>query len=83
LKYLNLKNINRVYNKASFEIPFSGWLGFFIEFELKGIEGKVIKLSTETNIIPSFYPFDDCFKEKCRFLSSKIFFTFEPQKKFF
>jgi hypothetical protein len=63
---LNIENFFIIFDiKASLEIPFSGWLGFFIEFEFKGVEGKVLKLSTETNIIPSFYPFDDCYKEKC------------------
>ena len=52
--------------QASFLTPIDVWLGFFIEFQFQNIDNTVLKLTTETNIIPDVYPFKDCFKEACK-----------------
>ena len=47
------------------ERPTSGWLGFFMEFTFPGLQGSVNIVTTETNIVPEFYPFEDCTKLSC------------------
>lgn len=45
--------------------PTTGWLGFFLEFSFQGLHGSVNKVTTEINIIPEWYPFEDCTKLSC------------------
>jgi hypothetical protein len=51
--------------EASFEIPLSGWLAFFTQFTFIGPDSSVHVITTETNIIPEIFPFEDCFMQEC------------------
>lgn len=51
--------------EAAFEYPLNRWLGFFIQFTFQGLENSLLQVSTETNVIPDLYPFEDCYKEGC------------------
>lgn len=62
-------NVNATRSKAIyeavFEYPITGWLGFFIQFSFPGLENSMLQVSTETNVIPNIYPFDDCYRDSC------------------
>lgn len=45
--------------------PSNGWLGFFFEFSFPGLHGSINKVTTETNIVPEWYPYEDCSKLSC------------------
>lgn len=51
--------------KAAFLKPIGGWLGFFIQFSFASVDSSVILATTETNVIPETYPFDDCTLDSC------------------
>jgi hypothetical protein len=51
--------------EVAFERPISGWFGFFLQFSFKGVDYSANTITTETNIIPETYPFDDCTLESC------------------
>lgn len=53
-----------IYSK-SFERPRNLWLGFFLEFSFQGLQGSKNVVTTEINIIPEFYPFEDCTRSNC------------------
>ncbi len=46
--------------------PIGGWLGFFIQLSFKSIENSVIQVTTEANIVPETWPFEDCTLDGCR-----------------
>ena len=54
-------------------MPLDVWLGFFIEFQFENMKNTILKLTTETNIIPNIYPFKDCFKEACKIFDTCYF----------
>jgi hypothetical protein len=56
---------DRIVYKAAFLKPISGWLGFYFQFSFAGLESSVLEVSTEANIIPETYPFDDCTLDSC------------------
>ncbi|CAF0836916.1 unnamed protein product [Adineta ricciae] len=47
------------------ENPKSGWEGFLIQVNFPGLDGTVLELTTETQIIPDTYPTGDCHGEQC------------------
>lgn len=49
----------------AFERPTSGWLGFYLEFTFPSLQGSINLVTTETNIIPEFYPYEDCTRLSC------------------
>lgn len=51
--------------RTTFLKPISGWLAFFIQLSFEGIENSVIEITTEANVIPETYPFDDCTLASC------------------
>ena len=51
--------------KAAFPKPIQGWLAFFIQFNFPSVEESVIVVTTEANIIPETYPFEDCTLDGC------------------
>ncbi|CAF0930838.1 unnamed protein product [Brachionus calyciflorus] len=57
-------------NAITFEIAFNKpsnyWLGFFLQFNFKTIDSSDNIVTTETNIIPEVYPFEDCTRESCK-----------------
>lgn len=50
---------------AAFPKPIVGWLGFFIQFNFPSVENSVIVVTTEANIVPETYPFEDCTLTGC------------------
>ncbi len=42
------------------ENPLSGWEAFFIQANFPGLDGTVLELTTNTQIIPDTYPIGDC-----------------------
>lgn len=51
--------------ETAFKKPFNGWLGFFLQFNFKGLDYSVNIVTTETNIIPETFPFEDCSRQSC------------------
>ena len=51
--------------QIAFKNPPYGWLGFFIAFSFPGLQDTVLQVTTETNVIPEYYPFADCSGENC------------------
>lgn len=51
--------------EVAFQKPIDGWFAFFLEFSFKGVDFTSNTVTTETNIIPEFYPFDDCTLSSC------------------
>lgn len=45
--------------------PAAGWVGFFLQFSFAGVEYSTNVITTETNIIPETYPFEDCTGDSC------------------
>ena len=45
--------------------PLSGWFGFFMQLSFPGVEGAESIVTTETNIIPETFPYEDCYREGC------------------
>lgn len=56
---------DKINYEAAFLIPFDHWLGFFIQFTFSGLEDSSLQVTTETNIIPEYYPFEDCTFDSC------------------
>lgn len=50
---------------ATFANPDYGWLGYFIQMSFPSIESSMFVITTETNIIPETYPFEDCTLDSC------------------
>lgn len=59
-------NSNSVLYEIAFEKPLNKWLGFFLQFNFKSLENSVNIVTTETNIIPEFFPHEDCSRETCK-----------------
>ena len=51
--------------EIAFPKPISGWFGFFLQLSFPGVDGAESILTTETNIIPETFPFEDCYREGC------------------
>lgn len=49
-----------------FEMPKKLFLGFYLEFSFKGADKTINIVNTEVNIIPEYYPFDDCSGKNCQ-----------------
>ncbi|RNA29690.1 autocrine proliferation repressor A-like [Brachionus plicatilis] len=49
----------------SFERSKKSWLGFFMEFSFQGLQRSVNVVTTEVNIVPEFYPHEDCTRSNC------------------
>ncbi|RMZ97242.1 autocrine proliferation repressor A-like [Brachionus plicatilis] len=56
---------SEIFYEIAFKKPYSGWLGFFLQFNFKGLDYSVNVVTTETNIVPETFPFDDCSRESC------------------
>ena len=41
------------------------WKGFFLEFEFPYLDKNYLVVTTETNIVPEWYPFPDCYGVGC------------------
>jgi len=52
--------------RAEFDFPFFGWKAFFIQMTFPGPNGTAIEFTTETNIIPDKFPFEDCVGHTCK-----------------
>jgi len=50
---------------AAFVNPLSGWLGFYFQLTFPGLEDTILEVSSEANIIPDIFPYDDCFQQDC------------------
>jgi len=48
------------YYRATFDNPAQGYLAFFIKATYTGPEGRVFTFTTEANIIPNNFPYEDC-----------------------
>lgn len=47
--------------------PSSKWIGFFIELSFpSGIGNNYLTVTTETNVIPEYYGYEDCYRESCQ-----------------
>lgn len=51
--------------EIAFPKPTDGWFGFFLEFSFRNLDNSVNIVTTETNVIPEFFPFEDCFSNEC------------------
>ncbi|XP_033119078.1 autocrine proliferation repressor protein A-like [Anneissia japonica] len=51
---------------AEFKNPLMGWSCFFIEATFPGKSNTTLTFTTEANIIPNVFPFDDCSGDDCR-----------------
>lgn len=60
------ENSKSVLYEIAFEKPLNKWLGFFLQFNFKSIENSVNIVTTETNIVPEFFPHEDCSRETCK-----------------
>lgn len=58
-------DIDQTVYEIAFEVPKKLYLGFYLEFSFKGIDETINIVNTEVNIIPEYYPFDDCFGKYC------------------
>ncbi len=52
--------------KVAFPRPIYGWFGFFFQLTFPGLENTVLEVSSQVNIIPETFPFDDCYREGCK-----------------
>jgi len=59
------KTENTIIYTAAFLKPYSGWLGFYFQLTFPGLEDTDLEITSETNIIPETFPFDDCYRESC------------------
>jgi hypothetical protein len=50
---------------AVFERGDFGYMGFFIDFVFDALDNTTLVITTETNIIPEYFPFPDCTLEAC------------------
>ena len=47
--------------------PSTKWIGFFIELSFpSGIDSNFLTVTTETNVIPEHYGYEDCYRESCQ-----------------
>ncbi|ELU12570.1 hypothetical protein CAPTEDRAFT_201616 [Capitella teleta] len=52
--------------RAEFEAPESGWIGFFVTVMFESeIDGRYIEFSTEPNIVPNTFGYEDCEGAEC------------------
>jgi hypothetical protein len=51
---------------VAFQVPLSGWQGFFFQLSFPGLDGTVLEVSSEVNIFPETFPFPDCFRDSCQ-----------------
>ena len=47
-------------------LPSDGWLAYEIQVSFPGLDNSVLQVSTQVNIIPETFPFNDCYKESCK-----------------
>ncbi|RNA06152.1 autocrine proliferation repressor A-like [Brachionus plicatilis] len=59
------ENENSISYEIVFQKPAEGWFGFFLEFSFKSLNNSVNIVTTETNVIPEFFPIEDCFSNEC------------------
>lgn len=59
------KKDNELIYSISFPRPTIYWLGFFLEFYFPGLQGTINIVTTEVNIIPEYYPYEDCTRTSC------------------
>lgn len=67
IKNLNIRTTtSKITYEAAYNYPLSGWMGFFVEFSFNGLENSVLTVTSETNVIPDTFPFEDCYGESCK-----------------
>jgi len=55
-----VENLGSGYYRAAFDNPAEGYLSFFIKMTFPGPEGGIFYFTTEANVIPETFPFEDC-----------------------
>jgi len=55
-----VENLGSGYYQAAFDNPTTGYLSFFIKMTFAGPEGRTYYFTTEANIIPNTWPYEDC-----------------------
>nr|XP_039256779.1 autocrine proliferation repressor protein A-like [Styela clava] len=64
--HANATKIDEFHYKAEIDNPFQGgWRAFFIQMTFPGPDGTHFECTTETNIIPSIFPFPECYGDNC------------------
>jgi hypothetical protein len=51
---------------VTFPNPESGWLAFEIQVSFPGLDDSVLQISSQVNIVPETFPFNDCYRESCK-----------------
>ena len=51
--------------KIAFPRRLNGWLGFFFQLTFPGLDNTALEITSEVNIIPETYPYDDCYRDSC------------------
>jgi len=63
----DVKQVGPLKYRAEYDYPLlGGWKAFFIQMTFPGPNGTAIEFTTETNIIPNKFPFNDCYGESCK-----------------
>jgi len=61
-----VENLGSGYYRAAFDNPPDGrYLSFFIKMSFEGPEGRTYYFTTEANIIPNTWPYEDCHELGC------------------
>ncbi|XP_071843584.1 autocrine proliferation repressor protein A-like [Apostichopus japonicus] len=61
---INVTQSNNMFVAVT-ETPDSGWACFFIEAEYEAAKGRVLRVTSEVNIIPDIFPFESCMGQDC------------------
>ena len=64
-KIIKTETDSSIIYEISYPKPLSGWFGFFFQLSFPGIDGAETIVTSETNIIPETFPFEDCYREGC------------------
>ena len=52
--------------EVAYALPKKGWFGFYFQFNFPASDGGDLILTSETNIIPDTFPFEDCYQQGCQ-----------------
>lgn len=59
------KEADKTIYEIALEKPEKYYLGFYLEFKFKGFDETLNVINTEVNIVPEYFPFDDCSGSSC------------------